>query len=176
MNSLYITSRSIFFFIFVVAFFKFYFWFILLYNTVLVLSYIDMNPLRVYTSSHLLSTQFLLFFSDWLTNLLAFFCNKPVLVIFSLLNNWSYHLIGFPNHVFVSIHVKLVGEGFQQHLVCADSFCLPRSYTHLKLVSSFFLEIKLIPLSFTCFSWFLTRSRFKPTLFSNNFHPFHTCF
>ena len=143
MNSLYITSRSIFFFIFVVvAFFKFYFCFILLYNTVLVLSYIDMNPLRVYTSSHLLSTQFLLFFSGWLTNLLAFFCNKPFVVIFSLLKNWSYQLVSFPNHVSVSIHVKLLGEGFQQHLVCSDSFCLPRSYTHLKFISSFFSEIK----------------------------------
>ena len=30
---------------------KFYFYFILLYNTVLVLPYIDMNPPRVYTSS-----------------------------------------------------------------------------------------------------------------------------
>ena len=30
---------------------KFYFYFILLYNTVLVLPYLDMNPLRVYTSS-----------------------------------------------------------------------------------------------------------------------------
>ena len=32
-------------------FFNFYFYFILLYNTVLVLSYIDMNPPRVYMSS-----------------------------------------------------------------------------------------------------------------------------
>ena len=30
-------------------FFNFYFYFILLYNTVLVLPYIDMNPPRVYT-------------------------------------------------------------------------------------------------------------------------------
>ena len=34
-----------------VIFFKFYFYFILLYNTVLVLPYIDVNPPRVYTSS-----------------------------------------------------------------------------------------------------------------------------
>ena len=34
------------------------FYFILLYNTVLVLPYIDMNPPRVYTSSHKISTLF----------------------------------------------------------------------------------------------------------------------
>ena len=33
---------------FVLFFFKFYFYFILLYNTILVLPYIDMNPPRVY--------------------------------------------------------------------------------------------------------------------------------
>ena len=33
------------------SFFNFYFYFILLYNTVLVLPYIDMNPPRVYMRS-----------------------------------------------------------------------------------------------------------------------------
>ena len=41
----------------------------------------------------------------------------------------------------MSIHVKLLGEGFQQHLVCSDSFCFPRSYIHLKVISSLFSEI-----------------------------------
>ena len=36
---------------FFLAFYNFYFYFILLYNTVLVLPYIDMNPPRVYMSS-----------------------------------------------------------------------------------------------------------------------------
>ena len=36
---------------FVLFFFKFYFYFILLYNTILVLPYIDMNPPRVYMRS-----------------------------------------------------------------------------------------------------------------------------
>ena len=35
----------------VLFFFNFYFYFILLYNTVLVLPYTDMNPPRVYMSS-----------------------------------------------------------------------------------------------------------------------------
>ena len=37
---------------FIITRFTFFFLFILLYNTVLVLPYIDMNPPRVYTSSH----------------------------------------------------------------------------------------------------------------------------
>ena len=36
---------------FILLFFNFYFYFILLYNTVLVLPYIDMNPPQVYMSS-----------------------------------------------------------------------------------------------------------------------------
>ena len=38
--------------VFFLFLFNFYFYFILLYNTVLVLPYFDMNPPRVYTSSH----------------------------------------------------------------------------------------------------------------------------
>ena len=41
----------IFFYFFSLFFKNFYFYFILLYNTVLVLPYIDMNPPRVYMSS-----------------------------------------------------------------------------------------------------------------------------
>ena len=42
----------IFFYFFSLFFKNFYFYFILLYNTVLVLPYIDMNPPRVYMREH----------------------------------------------------------------------------------------------------------------------------
>ena len=41
--------------------FLFYFYFILLYNTVLVLPYIDVNPPRVYMRSQTITTYFLKF-------------------------------------------------------------------------------------------------------------------
>ena len=43
--------RIYYYYYYLFLYFNFYFYFILLYNTVLVLPYIDMNPLWVYTSS-----------------------------------------------------------------------------------------------------------------------------
>ena len=49
--NLYLCQHPILLAFFFILFFNFYFYFLLLYNTVLVLTYIDMNPPPVYTSS-----------------------------------------------------------------------------------------------------------------------------